>query len=204
MPPTVPEAQVRDPGALRSPCLGARWHDGWMSISDHEGFPGRRESAASVDGRRDDAPPGLFFSRQGHWFHDGDRIFHEGLAGLLHRSVARDDDGALIVTTGRDRLPCVAEDAPLIIHACDVGDDGVVAYSSRGDRVGVVVIVVGADGRWRAPLRGMWGLLTRSVMQQLEPLVDEADGGAMVLRCGTNTITLRSLDTDWGAAPALS
>jgi hypothetical protein len=71
---------------------------------------------------RADAPPGLFYSRHGDWFHDGDWVGHAGLSALLCRSVARAEpsleapEGALIVTTGRDVLPFLSEDAPLHAH----------------------------------------------------------------------------------------
>ncbi len=173
-----------------------------MSIMDHEGFPGRREPAGP-EGRRADAPAGLYFSRQGHWFHDGDRIFHEGLAGLLNRSVTRDASGALIVTTGRDRLTFVAEDAPLLLTRCAI-DNGLVVSSTRGDAAPVSVVVVGADRRWRAPIGDLWGLMTRGVTQQLEALVDDDGAGGLVLRCGASLVPIREHDADWSAPPALS
>lgn len=64
--------------------------------------------------RRPDAPPGLFLDDEGRWFHDGDWVRHERLCALLNRSIARNAKGDLIVTTGRDVLPFIAERTPLI------------------------------------------------------------------------------------------
>jgi hypothetical protein len=173
-----------------------------MSILKHEGFPGRREPD-NADGRRDDAPAGLFFSQSGHWFHDGDRIFHEGLAGLLNRSVTRADDGTLIVTTGRDRLPFVAEDAPLHIVGCVVADDTAILHTARGDAVALEVVVVGDDHRFRAPIADLWGLMTRGVTQQLAARLDEDDDGVFVAGLSPR-VAVRRRQHQWQGHPHLS
>ena len=60
---------------------------------------------------------GLYLDKAGNWFHDGDAVRHRRLEALLHRSVARDESGALVVTTGRDVLPFVCEDTPRFVYA---------------------------------------------------------------------------------------
>jgi hypothetical protein len=65
---------------------------------------------------------GLFLDGSGRWFHDGEPVRHARLAALLSRSIARAEDGSLIVTTGRDRLPFVALDTPLHVRTLRVSD----------------------------------------------------------------------------------
>lgn len=106
---------------------------------------------------------GLFLDRHGAWFHDGDPVRHARLAALLHRSIARDPAGHLIVTTGRDAQPFVAEDAPLLVRTLD-GDDLVLSNETRaplGDRP----LYIDDDGRVRVAVGAFWALLSRSATQ---------------------------------------
>ena len=172
-----------------------------------------RDPRDHQEARRPDAPAGLYFSRQGHWLHDGDRLFHERLSDLLHRHVRRDDAGGLIVTTGRDAVPFVCEDCPLVVRELrfdDVGDASI--RLSDGTVEGLAgPIVVGADDRWRVPVRDgtFWALLHRNSTQQLEALLDAGDGDGVVvgddaglaLRLGSRRIRMVTGDADWRAPP---
>ncbi len=160
-----------------------------------------------IEDRRDDVPHGLYFSRRGNWFHDGDRVFHVGLSGLLNRSVTRDDDGNLIVTTGMDVLPFVAEDAPLIVRGVDHAVvDGKPILNLRLS-TGVVEQLIGplnrgADERVRVAVGGgrFWALFTRSAAQALEPLLDE-DGAVSV---GAKRHPFVTTVADWSKPPSTS
>lgn len=158
-----------------------------------------RDPRDALEARRPDAPAGLFFSRAGHWFHDGDRIFHAGLAGLLLRSVARADDGSLIVTTGRDTLPFVSEDAPLLAQRVDVDADGFGLSLSNGRSARAGWLALGADHRLRAPVDDglFWALLSRSAGQSLEPLLEVDDDGAAFVAVGDRRHPVVALDADW-------
>ena len=138
----------------------------------------RRDPRDELEDFRPDAPAGLFLSRKGNWFHDGQRVGHERLEALLHGSIARDAAGSLIVTTGRDVLAFVAEDAPFAVVAVD----GDVAVLDDGSREAVGDVVVGPDDRWRMRVKGgaFWALLSKSAAQTLERALSD-DGAALVL-----------------------
>lgn len=134
---------------------------------------------------RPDAPRGLFLARDGTWYHDGQAIHHERLAALLHRSIARDDHGALVVTTGRDVLPFVAEDAPYVVRAIHVGDARL-TLSDGSEEALAGPIYVDDDGRIRVRVKGgrFWAVLSRSAAQIVMSGVDE-DGARVHLAART-------------------
>ena len=117
--------------------------------------------------------PGLFLSKEGRWFHDGDAVKHAGLEGLLHRSIARANDGSLIVTTGKDVLPFVAEDAPFIVRTLE-GDALVLSDGTREPIPDTLLI--DDVGHIRCPVKrgAYWGLMSRSATQILVALLDSA------------------------------
>ncbi len=159
----------------------------------------QRDPRDDLEDDRIDAPAGLFVSRRGNWFHDGNRIRHHGLTGLLDRSVARADDGALIVTTGRDVLPITCEDAPIFVRSLDV--ERRVVVLSTGEEAMPGVIAGGDDRRWRSPCRGttMWALWTRAATQLAEPHLVEVGDDVMLL--GSRLVPLVA---DWSRVPTLS
>lgn len=57
----------------------------------------------------------LELNNRGEWIHDGTVLRHRRMCALLHRSIARDDAGGLVVTTGRDVLPIQCHDTPFFI-----------------------------------------------------------------------------------------
>jgi hypothetical protein len=154
-----------------------------------------------LEEHRPDAPPGLYFTRRGNWFHDGQRVRHERLAGLLSRSVARDADGRLIVTTGRDVLPFVAEDAPIVVRTIAIDTSSIVLHLSDGTEEHLDgAVVVDDDGQLRTPVRGrlFWARFSRAARQGLEPwFVDEAH-----LAVGGRTWdVVAATSRTWSAAP---
>lgn len=162
-----------------------------------------RDPRDALEDARPDAPPGLFFSRYGHWFHDGDRILHAGLAGLLDRSVVRADDGGLIVTTGRDVLPFVAEDAPVIARRVDVTPDGLRLVLSTSTEEALSWLGLGEDHRLRAPVAQgrLWALLSRTAGQTLEPLLEIDDDGRAWVIHGDHRHPVVPLVADWRQPP---
>jgi hypothetical protein len=159
----------------------------------------RRDPQDDAEDFRDDAPPGLFLSRRGNWFHDGQRVGHERLEALLTSAVARDPGGGLIVTTGRDTLPFVAEDAPCFVVAVAVdgavdgdgdGVGGAVVVLNDGSREALDDVVVGADHRWRMRVKGgkFWALFLRAAAQTLEAVLDDVDG-TIVIGATKKTLT---------------
>ncbi len=146
----------------------------------------RRDPRDELEDFRTDAPAGLFLSRRGNWFHDGQRVGHERLEALLHGSIARADDGSLVVTTGRDVMAFVAEDAPFVVVAVD----GDVAVLDDGSREVVRDVVVGADDRWRMRVKngGFWALFNKSAAQTLERALSD-DGTTLVLPTTTTTLS---------------
>lgn len=165
-----------------------------------------RDPRDDIEDRRDDVPAGLYFSRRGNWFHDGDRIFHVGLSSLLNRSVSRNAEGGLIVTTGHDVLPFVAEDAPLVVRSVERATDGeprLLVRLSTGEVEPLVGDVFrGDDERVRVVVGGgrFWALLSRSAAQSLEPLLDD-DGHVVFGAQRHRMVPLTGVD--WSALPAL-
>lgn len=166
-----------------------------------------RDPRDALEDARPDAPAGLFFSRLGHWFHDGDRIFHAGLSGLLDRSVARADDDTLIVTTGRDVLPFEVEDAPLLVRRVDQASDGTVSLVlSTTASVPLTWLAMGSDDRLRAPVveARCWALLSRNAGQALEPLLAIDDDGSAWVVAGDVRHPVVHLDATWRQPPPAS
>ncbi len=160
-----------------------------------------RDPRDDMEDRRDDVPAGLYFSRRGNWFHDGDRVFHVGLSSLLNRSVSRSADGALIVTTGHDVLPFVAEDAPLVVRSVERAAGVLQLRLSTGEVEPLTGgLYRGDDNRVRVVVGNsrFWALLSRSAAQSLEPLLD--DDGDVVFGSQRHALMLLS-GVDWSATP---
>ncbi len=164
-----------------------------------------RDPRDDMEDRREDVPAGLYFSRRGNWFHDGDRVFHVGLSSLLNRSVSRNSEGGLIVTTGHDVLPFVAEDAPLVVRSVECAADGeprLLLRLSTGEVEPLVGNVFrGNDERVRVVVGNgrFWALLARSAAQTLEPLLN--DDGDVVFGAQRHRLVMLS-GVDWSAVPA--
>lgn len=163
-----------------------------------------RDPRDDIEDRRDDVPQGLYFSRRGNWFHDGDRVFHVGLSSLLNRSVTRDKDDNLIVTTGMDVLPFIAEDAPLVVRSVEqVVVDGAHSLQLKLS-TGVTEPLVGAitrgeDERLRVVVDSgrFWALLARSAAQTLEPLLNDKG----VVAVGEHRHPMVTATHEWAKKP---
>ncbi len=75
-------------------------------------------------------PPGasrdstIVLSREGLFFHDGERVDHPALEQALHRWIAKHpDNGRFILTNGYDWCYFRVEDAPFVVRALRISDD---------------------------------------------------------------------------------
>ena len=163
-----------------------------VHVSDDEGFE---------EDRRVDAPSGLFLSRRGAWYHDGTRVRHARLEALLHASIAREPHGGLIVTTGRDSLPFVSEDAPLQVRTLRHTPDDLVLLLSDGREEPVAgrAFFMDAAGRVRCAVRGgaFWALVSRSAGQTLLASLDAQ--GERILTPGRSCPVREATLVDWTA-----
>jgi hypothetical protein len=152
------------------------------------------ELIPAPDERRD-APRGLFLSRDGAWYHDGERVRHPRLAALLHRSIAR-RDGGLVVTTGRDVLPFTAEDAPFFVRTLSA--DALVLSDDSREPLAPRDFLIDDDGRVRCRVKSdaFWALLSRSATQILLAQLD-ADG-RLPTPAGACSLT-PTAPRDWGS-----
>lgn len=148
----------------------------------------------------------LALDRDGRWTHDGDVIRHARLCALLDRCVARDDDGRLIVTTGRDRLPFASEDAPLRVKTARL-EGGRLIQVVRDDREAPLTsgsaLCIDDEGRVRTRVEGprggtFWALWERPATQALMPLLDQ-DNGATRVHVGDVPIDVEIVEAprDW-------
>jgi hypothetical protein len=153
--------------------------------------------------RRDDAPRGLFLSQRGDWYHDGDRVGHAGLEGLLHRSIARDDAGKLLVTTGRDALPFVAEDAPFIVRTLDPAHGYDVVLSDASVEPLPEALLIDDDGVIHGAVKSgaFWARFSRSAAQGLLALVDDNGRIAAPLHAGRSVFLTSAPARDWTEQP---
>ncbi len=114
----------------------------------------------------------MFLDRRGRWFHDGQHVRHERLSRLLHRSIARDAAGRLVVTTGRDVMPFVCEDTPLFVRSVRPEGDALVLVLSdeRTEPLTDQVVHFSDDDRLRVLVHGgsLWALAERPAHQALQ------------------------------------
>lgn len=122
-------------------------------------------------------------ARDGRWIHDGDPVRHARLCALLDRSIARDEQGGLMLTTGRDRLPFTSEDAPLRVKTALVDEKGLTQVL-RDDRkeplTAASALCIDDDGRLRSRVSGprggtFWALWERPAAQALMPFLQSGD-----------------------------
>jgi hypothetical protein len=168
-----------------------------MVMSEHDYVPSLN---ALLDRRGEPRAgrAGLWLSREGRWYFDGQPVVHERLSALLDRSMVRRDDG-LVVTTGIDTLPFASEDAPLRVVAWDLGQ-GLLTYHSGLTEAVPPVITIDALGIVRsASANGLWARWERRVAHQLATQVNEE--GSLSLSGAVVVLIAADLATDWTAAP---
>ncbi len=148
---------------------------------------------------RKDAPAGLFFSRHGTWYENGEAVTHEKLAALLSRCVARDDADALIITTGRDVRTFTAEDAPLIGKAL-VGST--LRLSNEHDlTLAGATLRIDDNGAMRVPAGMFWAVLSRAAAHDVAALLED-DGATVRFADGARArVVADSASIDWSLPP---
>jgi hypothetical protein len=159
-----------------------------------------------------DAPGGLFLSRDGIFYQDGQRVRHARLAALLSRSIARDEAGALMVTTGRDRVRLSVEDAPFVVVRFYESQDPQAppeVLSSTGRRdplVGAKAprLVLDQEGVLHSTVGWgpFWARWTRTAWEALFPHIKEREGAHFAV-FGQSWLALETPDMppDFSAAP---
>lgn len=150
--------------------------------------------------------------REGRWFHDGDPVRHERLAALLSRSVARDVEGRLIVTTGRDVLPIAAEDAPVQVRTLRPAEDSeqspqLVLSTGREEPLAGMTLFIDDEGRMRVSVEGgaFWALFLRPAAQAVIALEEgeDRDGGLILGTAPTRArVVPIAAPIDWTAPPS--
>ena len=159
---------------------------------------------------RDGLPEGLYLSSSGSWFHDGSRIRHERLCQLLHRCIQRGAQGELQVSTGRDTLPFVAEDAPYLVRTTREELGVILLVLSNGNEEPLKSdskILMDSTGRIRVSvMEGQhWALLSRSATQSIVSRIKEdSEGDCYRIALGGNLqprVLLCETQIDWSATP---
>jgi hypothetical protein len=126
----------------------------------------------------------LRLDAEGHFWHDGRRVEHAGLAAGLHGWISRHpDDGRFILTNGYDWTYFTVDDAPFVVRSIRVEPERVVlALSDATEEVwqpersrigpdGAIYTRVKESGP-RGPFEAKF---TRHAQASLEPLLVEAD-----------------------------
>jgi hypothetical protein len=89
---------------------------------------------------------------EGHFWHEGARVEHAGLASALHAWIARHpDDGRYILSNGYDWTYFTVDDAPYVVRSVRIEPDGVVLRLSDGTEEALrpEALRVGHDGGLR-------------------------------------------------------
>lgn len=150
---------------------------------------------------------GLYLDREGRWFHDGQAVRHARLSALLWRSVARNSEERLIVTTGRDVLPFAAEDAPVQARTATPTQPGLTLVLSTGAEHALAageVVWLDADGqmRMKSPDGRFWIRLLRPAAQAVAAAAEEHNGGlALPVEGGRVDLVELHAPKDWSAVP---
>lgn len=149
---------------------------------------------------------GLWLSRGGDWFHDGVAVQHARLSALLTRSIARDAEDRLWVTTGRGGMHFVAEDAPLQVRSVREGTEALVLLLSDAREEPLepnTEVWIDAAGVVRSPVREgtFWARWSRSATQAFLARLSD-DGSALALPRGRAEVRDASAQRmDWSALP---
>lgn len=136
----------------------------------------------------EDPPLALVIDAEGRFVHDGTVVTHARLVALLHRSIARNDDGTYVVTTGRDRVPLIVEDTPYFVRTLKrttTGAVDLVLSDDTHERVDEKTsFVVDSQDRMRVRIKGdrFWAKLLRPAHAALTDGVLELPGPSVVAR----------------------
>jgi uncharacterized protein len=132
-------------------------------------------------------PPGasressIELDREGRFWHDGARVEHPALERGLRSWIARHpDDGRMILTNGYDWCYFRVEDAPFIVTALSVADDGAVTltlYDDTQEPLDPAALSIGADGVVYAKVKAgrFDARFSRHAQTQLGPILVKGD-----------------------------
>ncbi len=131
--------------------------------------------------------------RDGHFFHEGERVEHPGLEAAMHTWIARHpDDGRFILTNGYDWTYFTVEDVPFFVRSVRVAPESVVLRLSDGTEepwdpsksrtVGDRLYTKVKNGAFEARF-------DRLAQTALGEVLDEEDG-KLVARIGDRAISL--------------
>jgi hypothetical protein len=155
-------------------------------------------------------PNGLFLTRDGSWFHDGQLVRHKRLSTLLHRSICRGDCGRLGVSTGLDFLFFQSEDAPFRILSWNQSKNGLSYRLSDDSEERLAekgIIRIDAQGHMRTPVKQgqFWALLSRSATQYFHDKISPTQNPACFQVIGTDA-RIQEINSPqlWHDPPAFS
>jgi len=136
--------------------------------------------------------PELRLTRDGDWYVDGERIFHERTCTVLTENVHLLDDGRLASSIGRETVPIIVDDVGFFVLAADVRADTLNVRLSDGSEELVSALRTN-DGRLYAQVKGgrAWARFSRAAHQSVEALVEERDA-ALGLRIGGVWLEVKS------------
>jgi hypothetical protein len=64
-------------------------------------------------------PSGIFVDEEGDWYHEGNKLFREGVLHLFLESLCIDADGRYIIDCGGTRCTLEVADTPLVVARVD-------------------------------------------------------------------------------------
>jgi hypothetical protein len=135
----------------------------------------------------------------GHFWHDGARVEHAGLAAAFHTWISRHpDDGRFILTNGYDWTYFTVDDAPYFVRSLRIEPDRVVLALSDGSEEAWApeATRVGADSALYATVkRGARGgpyeaKFTPHAQGSLAPVLVEGDGVAPSVSIGGRVVAI--------------
>jgi hypothetical protein len=142
------------------------------------------------------APPGqsrestLRLDRDGHFWHDGERVEHPKLLDALHSWISwHPDNGRFILTNGYDWTYFTVDDAPFQVRSVLLDEPGPRLRLSSGREVPFGPLSLAPDGSLYTSLvldgHPCEARFSRHAQTQLDPLLEEHDGLVGVRVAGT-------------------
>lgn len=131
-------------------------------------------------------PGGLRFSKDGHWYHDGSPVTHQGLASYLARNLAWSGEAQCWgIPSGGWFIPVEIEDTPFIVLGIDLdlpepavqlSDETIQEFNPAGLRFGSDDVPYVSIKNSSAPGGKIEARFSRSAMQSLISRIEEKEG----------------------------
>jgi uncharacterized protein len=148
-------------------------------------------------------PSGVFVDEEGDWYHEGSRIFRDGVLHLFLESLCMDSDGRYIIDCGGTRCTLDVADTPLVVsrvdrkpHPHDAGRE-VIAIRFRHlpdeEVLDPQTLYVGRDNVIYCRVRGgrFPARFSRPAYYQLASWVEEDETGAFFLNLNGVRYTIK-------------